>query len=158
VERNQGKRNMPSNKPPARFVRTHAGDIKILITSAETNGIMSMVDTTTHPGGGPTYHSHSREDEAFYVISGTAEIQIEDRVHLCYAGDCVFGPRNVFHTYRNVGEAELKMLVVYTPAGFEQSFVDAAAMLEKGKDQGEIGQMLLERYGLTRGHLPDNHK
>jgi hypothetical protein len=46
------------------------------------------------------------------------------------------------------------MLIVYTPAGFEQSFVDAAAMLQEGKDQSEIGGMLLERYGLTRGQLP----
>jgi hypothetical protein len=68
------------------------------------------------------------------------------------------GPRNVFHTYRNVGDTELKMLIVYTPAGFEQSFVDAAAMLEEGKDQGELGHMLLERYGLTRGQLPAYHK
>jgi hypothetical protein len=38
-----------------------------------------------------------------------------------------------------------------TPAGFEQSF--AAAMLEEGKDQSDIGRMLFERYGLTRGQL-----
>jgi quercetin dioxygenase-like cupin family protein len=149
-----GERNMPSSRPPTQIVRTHAGDIKILVTSSESNGTMSMIDTTTHPGGGPTYHSHSREDEAFYVISGTAEIQIENTVYLCRAGDHAFGPRNVFHTYRNVGETELKMLLIYTPAGFEQSFVDAAAMLEEGKDQSEIGRMLLERYGLTRGRLP----
>jgi quercetin dioxygenase-like cupin family protein len=158
VERKWGERNMPSDRPSAHIVRTHAGDIKILITSAETDGVMSMIDTTTHPGGGPTYHSHSREDEAFYVISGTAEIQIENKVYLCRAGDSAFGPRNVFHTYRNVGDTELKMLIVYTPAGFEQSFIDTAAMLEEGKNQGAIGQMLLERYGLTRGQLPDQGK
>jgi quercetin dioxygenase-like cupin family protein len=153
-----GEPNMPSTRPAHRIIRTHAGDIKILITSTETGGVMSMIDTTTHPGGGPTYHRHSREDEAFYVISGTAEIQIENTVYLCRAGDSAFGLRNVFHTYRNVGDTELKMLIVYTPAGFEQSFVDAAAMLEEGKDQSEIGQMLLERYGLTRGQLPAHHK
>jgi hypothetical protein len=32
-------------------------------------------------------------------------------------------------------------------AGFEQSFVDAAAMLQEGKDQSEIVRMLQERYG-----------
>jgi hypothetical protein len=44
----------------------------------------------------------------------------------------------------------LKMIIVYTPAGFEQSFVDQAAMLQEGKDQSEISRMMLERYGLTR--------
>ena len=73
---------------------------------------------------------------------------------LCKAGDRVYGPRNIFHTYRNVGDTTLKMIIVYTPAGFEQSFVDQAAMLQEGKDQSEISRMLLERYGLTRGQLP----
>ncbi|HTI82077.1 MAG TPA: cupin domain-containing protein [Acetobacteraceae bacterium] len=109
---------------------------------------------TSYPAGTPTYHSHSREDETFDVVSGIAEVQIKNEVFLCRAGDRIYGPRNIFHTYRNVGDTDLKMLIVYTPAGFEQSFVDAAAMLQEGKDQSEIGGMLLERYGLTRGQLP----
>jgi uncharacterized cupin superfamily protein len=34
---------------------------------------MSMVETLVKPGSGPTYHSHAREDETFYVVSGTVE-------------------------------------------------------------------------------------
>lgn len=115
---------------------------------------MSMIETHVAPGGGPTYHSHSREDETFYVVSGIAEVQLENEIFLCKAGDRVYGPRNIFHTYRNVGDTDLKMIIVYTPAGFEQSFVDAAAMVQEGKDQSEIGRMLLERYGLRREQLP----
>ena len=40
------------------------------------------------------------------------------------------------------------MIIVYAPAGFEQSCLDAAAMPRAG------GRILLERYGLTRGQLP----
>ena len=72
----------------------------------------------------------------------------------CEAGDRVFGPRHVFHTYRNAGDTDLKMILIYTPGGFEQSFMDREAMLEAGKDQSEVGRMMLERYGLTRGQLP----
>lgn len=135
-------------------VRTHAGGIRLLITSDETGGAMSMIETDVAPGGGPTYHSHSREDETFYVVSGTAEIQIENEIFLCNAGDRIYGPRNIFHTYRNVGGTDLKMIIVYTPAGFEQSFVEQTAMLQAGKDQNEISRMLLERYGLRRRQLP----
>lgn len=145
---------MPRIPTQPQTVRTHAGPIRILLTAAETDGAMSMIETDVIPGGGPTYHSHSREDETFYVVSGIAEVQIAHEVFLCRAGDRIYGPRNIFHTYRNVGDTDLKMLVVYTPAGFEQSFVDAATMLQEGKDQREIGRMLLERYGLTRGQLP----
>ena len=135
-------------------VRTHAGGIRLLITSDETGGAMSMIETDVAPGGGPTYHSHSREDETFYVVSGAAEIQIENEIFLCNTGDRVYGPRNIFHTYRNVGGTDLKMIIVYTPAGFEQSFVEQTAMQQAGNDQNEISRMLFERYGLTRRQLP----
>ena len=93
-------------------------------------------------------------DETFYVVSGTAEVWVDRETFRCEAGDRVFGPRNVFHTYRNVGDTDLKMILIYTPGGFEQSFLDREAMLEAGKDQSEVGRMLAERYGVTRGQLP----
>ena len=126
---------MPRTPTQPQSVRTHSGGIRILLTSADTGGAMSMIETDVTPGGGPTYHSHSREDEVFYVVSGMAEVQIENEVFLCRAGDRIYGPRNIFHTYRNVGDTDLKMLIVYTPAGFGQSFLDAAAMLQEGKDE-----------------------
>ena len=115
---------------------------------------MSIVETTGKPGSGPTYHSHANEDETFYVVAGTAEVWIDREVYRCEAGNRVFGPRNVFHTYRNVGDTDLKMILIYTPGGFEQSFLDQETMLAAGKDQSEVGRMMLERYGLTRGQMP----
>jgi mannose-6-phosphate isomerase-like protein (cupin superfamily) len=145
---------MARSPTPPQTVSTHAGGIRLLVTGADTDGAMSMTETDVVPGGGPSYHKHSREDETFYVVSGTAEVWIGDEVFLCKAGDRVYGPRNVFHTYRNVGDTPLKMVIVYTPAGFEQSFIEQAAMLAEGKNQSEIGKMLFERYGMTRGQLP----
>ena len=115
---------------------------------------MSIVEILAKPGSGPTCHSHAREDETFYVVSGTAEVWIDREVFRCEVGDRVFGPRNVFHTYRNVGDTDLKMILIYTPGGFEQSFLDREVMLGAGKDQSEVGRMLSERYGLTRGQMP----
>lgn len=131
--------------------RPSGGSVTILISSEETGGAMSMIETATPPGGGPFYHSHSREDETFYVVSGTAEVRIANETFLCKARDHVSGPRNVFHNYHNVGEDELKLILVYFPGGFEQSFLDLEAMVQDGKDASEIDRMLSERYGLTRG-------
>jgi hypothetical protein len=70
------------------------------------------------------------------------------------AGDHIFGPRGVFHTFRAVGATPLTVILVYTPGGFEQSFLDVTAMLKDGKDQIEVGHMLSKRYGVIRGQLP----
>jgi mannose-6-phosphate isomerase-like protein (cupin superfamily) len=143
----------PTRPQPIRGAAT-GNNLRILLSAKETGGAMGMVETLVKPGSGPTYHSHAREDETYYVVSGTAEIWIDREIFRCEAGDRVFGPRNVFHTYRNVGDTDLKMILIYTPGGFEQSFLDREAMLEAGKDQSEVGRMMLERYGLTRGQLP----
>jgi mannose-6-phosphate isomerase-like protein (cupin superfamily) len=118
---------------------------------AEGRVVSSAHRPTTHI---PASWKSRCEDETFYVVSGTAEVWIDREIFRCEAGDRVFGPRDVFHTYRNVGSTDLKMILVYTPGGFEQSFLDREAMLEAGEDQNEVGRIMLERYGLTRGQLP----
>jgi mannose-6-phosphate isomerase-like protein (cupin superfamily) len=136
------------------ITRPSGGAITILISAKESGGSMSMIETLSPPESGPTYHSHSREDETFYVVSGTAEIRRENRVFRCSVGDHIFGPRNIFHTYRNVEEDPLKLVIVYSSGGFEQSFLDSEEMLQAEKDQNDVAGMLSERYGLTRKPLP----
>lgn len=136
------------------IARPSGAAVTILVSAEDSGGAMSMIETLSPPGSGPTYHSHSREDETFYVVSGTAEILLETRSFQCKAGDHIFGPRNIFHTYRNVGEDPLKLVIVYCPGGFEQSFLDSEEMLQAGKNQEDVGRMLSERYGLTRKTLP----
>jgi quercetin dioxygenase-like cupin family protein len=86
---------MPANQERKRrtIARPSGGAITILVSAEETGGAMSMIETLSPPGSGPTYHSHSREDEPFYFVSGTAEIRLENQVFECEAGEHVFGPR-----------------------------------------------------------------
>jgi mannose-6-phosphate isomerase-like protein (cupin superfamily) len=110
-----------------------------------------MIEAVNAPGSGPPWHCHSREDEIFYVVSGIAEVRVGEQVYRLEAGDRVIGPRNIFHTFRNVGDTDLKMIITFTPGGFEQAFAEATEMLAKGKNQTDVGRMLSERYGITRG-------
>jgi mannose-6-phosphate isomerase-like protein (cupin superfamily) len=135
--------------------RPSGGAITILVSASDSGGSIGMIETLSPPGSGPTYHRHSREDETFYVVSGTAEIRLEDEVFICNPGDHIFGPRGVSHTYRNVGRDLLKLVIVYSPGGFEQSFLDSEEMLLAGKSQDDVLRMLSDRYGLTREPLPN---
>jgi len=121
----------------------------ILIGAQDSGGRMSMIETISPPSTGPTYHSHRKEDETFYVVEGEADIWLAERVYHCKAGDHVYGPSNVFHTYRNAGAGDLKLVIVYSPGGFEQSFLDTEQMVKDGKTQADVTRMLGERYGLT---------
>ena len=57
------------------------------------------------------------------------------------AGSRVHGPRDVPHTFRNVGDDDLKSLIVYPPGGFEQRFINIAPLGE-GVDLESTGRIL----------------
>jgi hypothetical protein len=57
------------------------------------------------------------------------------------AGSRVHGPRDVPHTFRNVGDDDLKSLIVYPPGGVEQRFINIAPLGE-GVDLESTGRIL----------------
>src|SRR5215510_3440317 len=46
-------------------------------TGAETGGSFSLWEAVFPPGAGAPPHTHEREDEAFYVLSGEIELEFE---------------------------------------------------------------------------------
>jgi hypothetical protein len=62
----------PNGSAPAVY---GPGDIyNFLATGEETNNSFFQFEAIVPTGGGPPPHIHSREDESFYVVSGSLEI------------------------------------------------------------------------------------
>jgi len=76
--------------------------------------------------GGPPLHHHPF-DETFCVLEGTLTFRVEDDYRTATAGDVVFAPRGVAHTFANLSDAPARYLLVCTPAGFEGYFARMAA-------------------------------
>ena len=74
-----------------------------------------------------------------FTFSQLSFNRIDREIFRCEASDRVFGPRHVFHAYRNAGDADLKMILIYTPGGFEQSFMDREVMIEAGERSKRSG-------------------
>jgi uncharacterized RmlC-like cupin family protein len=68
-------------------------------------------------------HRHSREDEAFYLLDGEVSVYFGDQVVRAGAGDFLWAPREVPHAFC-VESALARLLVVSTPAGFQQFLFD----------------------------------
>jgi quercetin dioxygenase-like cupin family protein len=95
---------------------------KILLRGEQSDGRLSAFATVAAPHTqGPFLHAHDF-DEAFYVIDGEVTFQVEDELITVGAGDLVFAPRNVPHTFANQGDAPAHMVIICTPAGFERVF------------------------------------
>ncbi len=100
------------------------------------------------PNAGPPLHLHRREDENFYVLAGTYEFRVGDRVIQVGSGSCVFGPRGIPHAYKNVGATPSRHLVTITPAGFEK-FLESLSAFPAGPPDLKALARVAAEYDLT---------
>src|SRR5882757_482496 len=106
--------------------------------ASDTGQQFSVWESIVPPGRGAPAHTHTREDEALYVLSGEVLVEVEgvtDPLRLG-TGAFLFAPRHRRHGYRNVGTGTARLLVFAMPgAGLDRMF---AAFDEAGKRSGNM--------------------
>jgi quercetin dioxygenase-like cupin family protein len=121
-------------------------------TGAETAGSFSLWEDLVPPGAGAPPHTHAREDEAFYVLSGEIQVEFEgapapQRVG---PGGFFFAARHRRHGYRNVSDRPARVLVMCTPScGLDRMFAELAAVTAAGSVKFENVAAITAKYGVT---------
>ena len=107
--------------------------------ATDTGGVLSIWEALIPPGHGAPPHTHRREDEAFYVLSGELTIEAEGEQPVrVRAGGFFFGPRGRRHGYRNTGDAEARALILCSPgAGLDAMFTEFDAASAHGMPAAE---------------------
>jgi quercetin dioxygenase-like cupin family protein len=100
--------------------------LTFLATGAETGGQFALFEAVARGGEEIPAHTHTREDEAFYVLDGDMSGEVGGEPFRATRGDFVFLPRDVPHTWRADSD-RLHLLVWLAPAGFEQPFLEFSA-------------------------------
>jgi len=98
--------------------------------TTETGGAFSIWEAIIPPGHGAPPHTHGREDEAFYVLSGELTLELEGEPVRAGPGAFFFGRRGRRHGFRNTTHQDVRALILSTPgAGLERMFgeLDAAS-------------------------------
>ena len=90
----------------------------IRATAGDTGGRLSIVEMTEPPGTEAPLHVHHNEDEGFWLLEGSATIEVGGQRFEARAGDFAWGPRGIPHRY-TVGPDGCRMLFLCTPGGFE---------------------------------------
>jgi mannose-6-phosphate isomerase-like protein (cupin superfamily) len=102
-----------------------AGDINtILAFKEDTGGTYSFIEAKVFPGGGPTPHVQTREHEGFYIIEGQIIFNVDEQRIEAKPGTFVNVPPNVWHSFKNETNEIAKLIIVLSPAGMEQLFVE----------------------------------
>lgn len=91
----------------------------ILLSGEGTGGAYCLLDLRVAPGKGVPRHTHTREDEALFVISGELEASVGDEIFTLRAGETLIAPRDIPHQLRNSGNAANHYLIMFSPGGFE---------------------------------------
>ena len=140
---------------------------RFILRGEQTGGRFALVEHEIPPRAlaAPT-HTHEREDEYSFVLSGRIGVQIGEEVAEAGAGDFVAKPRGIPHAFWNAGDEPARLLELISPAGFERYFEDMAPLLQAGgppdlervaevqaryalaMDRGSI-EPLKERHGLV---------
>jgi len=71
---------------------------------------------------GPPLHVHSGHEEAFYVIEGECEFEMDGKTLRATPGTFILVPRGAAHKFRLVSPEPAKLLKTLSPPGFEKFF------------------------------------
>jgi len=108
------------------------GSFECKVSSTDSREGLCIYDTTQMTKGGPPFHFHYTQDEWFYILEGEYIFKIGDDIFNAKAGDSVFAPRQIPHTFVKVSDAKGRMLIVYNPAGTIDEFFQQASQLPDG--------------------------
>jgi mannose-6-phosphate isomerase-like protein (cupin superfamily) len=83
----------------------------------QDDGDFSLMERTLPPGGRrPPPHRHSNCSEAYFVLDGAVQVQIEGRDLDVGSQGFVLVPRGTAHTFGNATDDEARLLVIHAPA------------------------------------------
>ena len=122
-------RKAPSTKhhPSSKRYYFDVGLGSVCLSGTDTGGAYCLLEVSVAPGIGVPRHTHTREDEAYFVLTGELEVTVGEKIHVLRPGDTLLAPRNIPHEVRNSGSMENHFLLMFSPSGFEE-FVMATAL------------------------------
>lgn len=104
---------------PTPFLGVNPNDLKL--STKDTGGKLSAFDYTGVQQTGPRLHMHLWQDEVFFVLDGEYVFQVGEEKQRLQAGDLIFLPRNIPHTWVQLSERG-QMFYFLQPAGKMEEF------------------------------------
>ncbi|TAE32033.1 MAG: cupin domain-containing protein [Cytophagales bacterium] len=101
------------------FRGINGNDIKV--SGKDTGGQFALFEYVGNEKTGPSLHVHHEQDEIFSIIEGEYLFRVGDNEFTAKAGDTVFAPRGIPHTWLQLSEKGRQLYMVQ-PAGKMEEF------------------------------------
>lgn len=132
-----GRRKVPMN-------------IKLSKVKNGVNGISFCIEDLI-PGRKMRVHKHLNNDELIFVHKGEGTLTLDEQTINVKTGTVIYVPRGIWHGLDNTGTENLLMAFQYSPAGFEQYFIENGTlegMPSKEKTEEEYA-ITEKKYGMV---------
>ncbi|QIP17620.1 cupin domain-containing protein [Spirosoma aureum] len=123
----------------------NVNDVKI--SGKDTNGQLAVFEYIGKEKIGPVLHVHHDQDELFSIIEGEYLFQVGDEKFTVKAGDTVFAPRGIPHTWIQLSDHG-KQIYMVQPAGQLEDFFLKFTEL-KGPPTEELIQKIHQSHGMA---------
>jgi quercetin dioxygenase-like cupin family protein len=94
--------------------------VSIVVSSDQDKSAVSVLRHRAPFGDSPPLHVHLTEDEIFYVLEGQVRFRLGDAEREAAAGDTMFAPKGIPHTYRIESPEGASWLTIIKGDDFER--------------------------------------
>ena len=115
----------------------------VKVSAKDTGGQFSIFEYEGLARMGPDLHVHLRQDETFYVLEGEYLFQLGAEKFTLTAGDTIFLPRNVPHTWLQLTDRG-KLMYMLQPAGKMEEFFKKMNALPGPPTAAQVAKIHLE--------------
>jgi quercetin 2,3-dioxygenase len=126
------------------FMGINPNDVKI--SGKDTDGQLAMFEYVGTQKVGPALHIHFDQDEIFTVVEGEYLFQVGEKKEILKAGDTIFLPRKIPHTWIQTSD-QGKLIYMVQPAGKMEDFFLKMNSL-KGMPTEEDFQKITLEHGM----------
>ena len=79
------------------------------------NNDLSIIQEEVPPGESEVRHHHQYAKQFFFVLEGTATMELEGEIHQIYKNEGIFIAAGVKHKLSNQSDSPIKFIVVSSP-------------------------------------------
>jgi mannose-6-phosphate isomerase-like protein (cupin superfamily) len=96
--------------------------ITVKLGGEQTDDAYSVFELSVPPNVGAGLHIDNDWDEFWHVMEGTFAFTLNGERMELGAGSFAYGPKGIPHSFKNVGEATGKLVMLTMPSGLEKFF------------------------------------
>ena len=121
--------------------------LTMLCESRETGGAWSLFEEEVPLGMGPPPHRHDW-DEAYYILAGEVDFEIDGRTVRSRTGDFNYLPRNTVHGFKGASSSPARLLIFAAPAHGSEFFRELSAEIRDQSEDASKIPAIGQRHGI----------